>query len=166
MKSETWLTPPYILDALGVFDLDPCAAPEPRPWPTADRHIALPEDGLVADWAGRIWLNPPYSRKARDWLAKLAQHGRGTALTFARTETAWFVQTVWEQATALLFLHGRIHFHYPDGTRAPANSGAPSVLVAYGEYDTEKLATSGIAGTFMRLKSLPQSGIEAAGDIS
>lgn len=30
-NKEEWLTPPYILEALGGFDLDPCA-PEFRPW--------------------------------------------------------------------------------------------------------------------------------------
>lgn len=45
---ERWLTPPSILTALDPFDLDPCAAPEPRPWPTADRHITRSEDGLTA----------------------------------------------------------------------------------------------------------------------
>src|SRR5437867_202275 len=50
MQTDVWLTPPHILAALGPFDLDPCAAPEPRPWPTAERHIALPDDGLAADW--------------------------------------------------------------------------------------------------------------------
>jgi len=50
--NETWLTPPAILHALGDFDLDPCAAPSPRPWPTAARHIELPEDGLTANWGG------------------------------------------------------------------------------------------------------------------
>ena len=29
-----WLTPPYVLDALGEFDLDPCS-PVVRPWDTA-----------------------------------------------------------------------------------------------------------------------------------
>lgn len=54
MKSDTYLTPREIIDALGPFELDPCAAPEPRPWPTAERHIVLPEDGLAADWGGGI----------------------------------------------------------------------------------------------------------------
>lgn len=92
--TTTWLTPPHITNALGAFDLDPCAAPSPRPWPTAARHIELPEDGLAADWDGRVWLNPPYSFAAWKWLAKLAEHGRGTALVFARTETAGFVSEV------------------------------------------------------------------------
>jgi hypothetical protein len=150
MISDTWLTPPEILEALGPFDLDPCAAPEPRPWPTAARHIARPENGLTAIWAGRVWLNPPSSREAAAWIGRLARHGYGTALIFARTETTWFVKHVWRAATAALFLHGRLYFHRPDGSRAPANSGAPSVLVAYGEHDAKQLRGCGLAGTFVR----------------
>lgn len=154
-KTTTWLTPPEITDALGEFDLDPCAAPSPRPWPTAARHIELPEDGLAAEWEGRVWLNPPYSFEAWKWLDKLATHGKGTALIFARTETAGFVAQVWERATAILFLHGRLFFHYPDGTRAPANSGAPSCLVAYGVDDAHRLLVSGLPGTYIPLDRKP-----------
>lgn len=151
--TTTWLTPPDLIAALGPFDLDPCAAPSPRPWPTAARHIELPEDGLTAEWSGRVWLNPPYSSAAWLWLSKLAEHGRGTALVFARTETAGFVSEVWGKAHALLFLHGRLHFHYPDGRRARANSGAPSVLVAYGWDDAERLRHADLDGTLVRLRT-------------
>lgn len=151
--SEVWLTPPEIIRALGTFDLDPCAAPPPRPWDTASSHIALPEDGLAADWWGRVWVNPPYGRKTRAWLARLADHGRGTALIFARTETEMFISQVWERADAVMFLYGRLHFHRPDGTRARANAGAPSVLVAYGEEDVEALRSCGLSGRFLRLTS-------------
>jgi hypothetical protein len=154
-ETTTWLTPPEVIAALGPFDLDPCAAPSPRPWPTAARHIELPEDGLAAEWSGRVWLNPPYSFEAWVWLRKLADHGRGTALVFARTETAGFVDAVWRRATALLFLHGRLYFHRPDGTRAAANSGAPSVLVAYGFDDAATLLDAvdegRLAGTYVPL---------------
>ena len=131
--TTTWLTPPDLIEKLGPFDLDPCAAPSPRPWPTAARHIELPEDGLAAEREGHVWLNPPYSFAAWKWLDKLAMHGDGIALIFARTETAGFVEQVWGKATGVLFLHGRLYFHRPDGTRAAANSGAPSCLVAYGQ---------------------------------
>lgn len=151
MATATWLTPPHIIDALGTFDLDPCAAPEPRPWSTASEHYALPQqDGLALPWHGRVWLNPPYSREAVVWLERLADHGTGTALVFARTETSWFVEQVWKRASLLLFLAGRVHFHHADGTRAPANSGAPSVLAAYGDHDAELLAAADIPGALTR----------------
>jgi hypothetical protein len=151
MISDVWLTPPDIIKSLGAFDLDPCAAPEPRPWDTATRHITLPDDGLVADWAGRVWLNPPYSSEAVKWLRKMAIHNHGTALVFARTETEWFTETIWRAATAVLFIEGRLYFHRQDGTRAAANAGAPSCLVAYGHRDARILAMSGIKGGFVRL---------------
>lgn len=153
MLSDTWLTPPEILAALGPFDLDPCAAPEPRLWPTAARHISRPDDGLAAEWHGRVWLNPPYSRQAVHWIARLADHGTGTALVFARTETSWFVQHIWRRADALLFLHGRIRFLLPSGEPYHDNAGAPSVLVAYGDADAGLLQRSGLSGAFVRLDS-------------
>ena len=147
--TTTWLTPPHVLEALGSFDLDPCAAPG---WPTAREHYTLPTDGLATPWYGRVWLNPPYGKEAWVWLDRLAEHGTGTALIFARTETKGFISEVWFKAAALLFLHGRLHFHRPDGTRAPANSGAPSVLVAYGDQDADLLASCSLPGTFIDMR--------------
>lgn len=144
--NETWLTPPHILTALGSFDLDPCAAPSPRPWPTAAHHIELPTDGLAAEWSGRVWCNPPYGKEAPRWLEKLAAHGNGIALVFARTETAMFHEHVWQRAHAVLFLRGRLVFCDRTGKPAAANSSAPSCLIAYGEANAEILANCGLAG--------------------
>lgn len=146
MLSDTWLTPKPIIEALGLFDLDPCAAPG---WPTAHNHICLPEDGLAAPWEGRVWLNPPYGRESAAWLSKLADHGRGTALIFARTETAMFAKHVWPKASGIHFLTGRLHFHHADGTRAAANAGAPSCLISYGYDDSLALRKCGLPGVFV-----------------
>jgi len=137
MKSDVWLTPPGILSLLGSFDLDPCAAPPPRPWSTAARHISLPDDGLSSEWTGRVWLNPPFGSQARLWLRKLKDHGNGIALIPARTETAMFYESVWNGADSVCFIKGRPHFHYPDGSRAPFNSGAPICLVSYGRKNSD-----------------------------
>lgn len=143
-KSTTYLTPPEILARLGPFDLDPCAAPSPRPWPTAARHIEMPEDGLAAVWEGRVFCNPPFGREAAAWLAKMAAHGNGIALVPARTETAMFYRSVWGVASGVLFLRGRPHFHRADGSRLPFNSGAPIALIAYGATSAEVLQTCGL----------------------
>ena len=130
---EEWLTPPHIIEALGPFDLDPCA-PIVRPWDTATRHYCFPnEDGLALPWEGRVWMNPPYGNKTERWLRKMAGHGNGIALIFARTETAMFFESVWHKASAILFLRRRIVFCHVNGTPATGNAGAPSCLVAYGK---------------------------------
>ena len=143
MKSDTWLTPPEILQSLGGFDLDPCC-PAEMPWPTAGRMISPPLDGLSEEWLGRVWLNPPFGTQAAKWLAKMARHGNGIALIPARTETRMFYDSVWGAADDVLFLQGRPHFHRADGTRAAFNSGAPIALVAYGNANVRILETCGL----------------------
>lgn len=150
--TNDWITPRSIIDAIGPFDLDPCACAV-QPWPTARRMVAPPNDGLAEQWFGRVWLNPPYGKEAAIWLERMADHGSGTALLFARTETEMFHRFVWPRARALLFFEGRLHFHYPDGSRAKGNAGGPSVLIAYGDYDALVLGRNRrIEGAFMDIK--------------
>lgn len=143
MKNDEWLTPPEIIKALGEFDLDPCA-PVRRPWPTAFRHFTIHDDGLSLEWHGRVWCNPPFGREAIYWLRRCARHRNAIALIPARTETAMFYETVWGVADAVLFIRGRPHFHYVDGRRASANSGAPICLVAYGTDNADALRQSNL----------------------
>lgn len=148
---DEWLTPPHILEALGKFDLDPCA-PVIRPWATAAKHYSFNENGLAQPWAGRVWLNPPYGNKTGDWLNRLAGHGNGIALIFARTETSMFFEHVWRKAHALFFIEGRLHFHHADGRRAAANAGGPSVLVAYGNDCALTLCETKLPGQFVQMR--------------
>lgn len=143
MKNDEWLTPPEIVRACGEFDLDPCA-PVVRPWDTARQHFTKNDDGLAQTWSGRVWCNPPFGREAIKWLRRMAEHGNGIALIPARTETVMFYETVWAAADAVLFIKGRPHFHYVDGQRAAANSGAPICLVAYGLENVVALRRSGL----------------------
>lgn len=144
---DEWLTPPEILRPLGRFDLDPCASVV-RPWPTADQHYTVRDNGLSLPWSGRIWLNPPYGADAEAWLRKLAEHGNGMALIFARTETRPWLDLVWGKASALLFLHKRVRFCDTSG-RPGTQPCAPSVLVAYGGGNAACLASCGLTGAFV-----------------
>lgn len=141
--SNDWITPRHVLDALGEFDLDPCAC-DPQPWQTA--ATMWTEHGLGRPWFGQVWLNPPYGRETIKWLRKLSKHGSGIALIFARTETEFFCQYVWPCAAGILFLSRRLPFCRPDGTACKHNSGGPSCLVAYGPECAERLLHSGLAG--------------------
>jgi hypothetical protein len=153
VKGETdeWLTPPDLLDRLGAFDLDPCSPGDRRPWDTARVHYDEHQNGLAQEWHGRVWCNPPYS-DAATWLSRLANHGQGTALIFARTETAIWFDHVWPIASAILFIRGRLFFHHIDGRRAKHNSGAPSALIAYGDEDARVLSTQPVRGHYVDLR--------------
>jgi hypothetical protein len=94
-------------------------------------------------------VNPPYS-SVGPWLSKLADHGTGVALIFARTETKVFREQVWERATAVRFLRGRLTFHQANGRPGKWNGGAPSVLVAYGHADAAALVdVAGYPGAYV-----------------
>ena len=153
-NNDEWLTPPEILRALGPFDLDP-AAPIIRPWDMAARHYTKLDDGMAQPWESRVWLNPPYGRETFRWLARLAEHGSGLALIFARTETVGFHEQIWAKAHAIFFFRGRLRFHYVNGVQGgPAN--APSCLVSYSDADTARLqqahAQGRLAGALINLR--------------
>ena len=155
--SQVHITPRFIIEATGPFDLDPCAA-DPRPWDCAAANLTEADDGLSHEWWGRIWLNPPFHRyHVGTWIARLADHGRGTALLHARTETEWF-KIIWRNAAAILFLGQRLTFRKPDGALQTtkkgevANSGAPPVLCAFGFDDADALAGCGLDGAFVPLR--------------
>lgn len=150
---DEWLTPPHVLSALGKFDLDPCACDEPRPWPTADRHFVRADNGLALPWSGRVFLNPPYGGPSivGPWVRRMVEHGHGTALIFARTETEIFHECVWGAASAIFFFAGRLTFCHRTGKPAQHNGGAPSCLVAYGAADARALLACRLPGHFVPL---------------
>ena len=142
--SEEWLTPPAIVEALGPFDLDPCASLN-RPWDTAVKHYTVEDDGLSQPWKGRVWMNPPYGRETSKWLKKLAEYGNGIALIFARTDTRMFHDYIWGAADAIFFFKGRLKFYTVEGKES-GTAGAASCLVAYGEANVQRLFDVGLKG--------------------
>ena len=150
-KTE-WLTPPEILTHLGEFDVDPCA-PVNRPCDIAKQRYTIHDNGLQQQWHGRVFCNPPYGRETEIWLQKCAEHGNAIALTFARTETNMFFNTVWNKANAVFFIKSRLKFYHVNGKQGGA-AGAPSVLIAYGIVNAIKLhyLEEHIQGKFISLR--------------
>jgi len=162
-ESKEWYTPRGIFDALGLeFDLDPCSpGAEIVPWIPAKRHLTYLDNGLIAHWEGRVFMNPPYGMDTPEWfkhfvLAYEAGCCDGIALVFARTDTRWFHNYI-RSADAICFVQGRISFVrakdeekdidypalYAQGKYEPKGGcGAASMLVAFGEECAEKLFKS------------------------
>jgi hypothetical protein len=139
-----YLTPRFVLDALGPFDLDPCASVV-RPWPMAAKHYTIEDNGLEQPWQGLVWLNPPFGRGAdgtceADWIRKLSQHGAGgIALTSpAKTETKMFQDIILPRCAGILLLTPRLKFCNVDGSEMGGTFGA-SCLVAFGCIAWERL---------------------------
>lgn len=155
--SDEWLTPPEIIRALGPFDLDPCTtydqAHSGLPWHTATKMFSKEDNGLAKPWSGFVWMNPPYGTKTGHWLAKLAKHGNGIALVFARTDVGWFHDLIFKSASGLFFPAGRIRFYKPDGRPGGYTGGAPSVFVSFGEEAALRLAGLNMTGRFVRMDS-------------
>lgn len=147
-KSDVWLSPSVVIERLGLdYDLDPCTIPGGVPWIPATKTYSLPDDGLALPWSGRVWLNPPYGKRAAAWVERLADHGWGIALVFARTDVRWWHRAA-PRASAVCFIEGRLTFVPGTGQSAPGNSGGPSALLAFGEDCARAVRRSGLGITY------------------
>lgn len=116
-----YLTPKFITDALGPFDLD-VAAPVYRPWEIATECFTGEHTGgqcgLKTPWHGFVWCNPPYGKRngENDFIEKMARHNNGFALVSSKTETVLWHDTIWPCHSAILFFRRRLNFLKNDGT--------------------------------------------------
>jgi transcriptional regulator with XRE-family HTH domain len=131
-----WETPSDLAAALtaavGGFDLDPCAASTDRRRARVKARILLTasDNGLTAPWRGTVFVNPPYGRALRRWVAKCAAAAQSGAVVVgvlpARPDTRWWHDCVAGQASVFM-LRGRLRFG-GDGGRAPF----PSAVAVWG----------------------------------
>lgn len=150
--THEWLTPRWIIEKLGPFELDPCYS-LPHPWETATHYYTKEDNGLLQPWYGFVWCNPPYGEHTEKWLARMSEHRRCIGLIFARTETKMFRQYIWDKAVGVLFLYGRLKFYRPDGTAASMTAGAPSCLIAWDEEGYRRLLRiDGAHGKLVRIR--------------
>lgn len=143
-ESIEWYTPPYVFDAIGLrYDLDPCSPGEGKSFVPADKFYTIEDDGLTSDWAGRVWMNPPYNSEIVPWMQKFAEHKNGIALVFSRTDTRWF-QSIVETADLVCFISRRVKFFKGGMENQPGTPGAGSCLIANGQDCVDAVLESGL----------------------
>ena len=133
-------TPKYVFDALGLqFDLDVCGPEGGLPWIPAKRTFSEIEDGLVQQWYGRVWMNPPYS-KPSPWVDKWLENGNGVMLApFSKSH--WFMK-LWNSEAAILTNPVNFKFMKPDGSNYAI--AFPTAFWAIGETNITALKMSGL----------------------
>lgn len=88
LTRDDYYTPAWVFERMGLtFDLDVCAPPGGVPWVPAARYLTQADDGLVAPWEGRVWMNPPYSQ-ATPWVHRFMAHRHGVCL-MNHAKSAW-----------------------------------------------------------------------------
>lgn len=118
-----WYTPPELLHLVYQvmsIDLDPCSPDVPTV--DASNFFTKKDDGLLHDWFGNVFLNPPYGRGIGRWIEKLVseyQSGKvlnAIVLIPGRTDTKWFAELV-SHVDIACFITGRVSFIEPSGLR-------------------------------------------------
>lgn len=128
-----WYTPPQYIEAartvLVTIDLDPASSDMAQKTVKASKYFTINDDGLMEQWNGRVWLNPPYAQPAiHNFMQKAVDEfnaGRMTEaiiLTHNYTDTTWF-HIAARCASAICFTRGRIGFLSPEGTKAAPTQG-------------------------------------------
>lgn len=156
--SVIWLTPKYIIDALGgPFDLDPCA-PDFIPFKIANNTFNKTQNGLIQDWKKYkdVFINPPYDYiSLKEYTNKAIEHKECIMLIFARVDTELFQDKIFPNAYSIFFLKGRIKFLDKEGNVGKSCAGAPSCLIAFSENMHKKLEFAHknyLKGTLIKLK--------------
>lgn len=141
--SNEWYTPSEYIEAarevMGAIDLDPASNALANETVQAARYFTQEDDGLAQEWAGRVWLNPPYGvtdgkSNAGIWADRLiAEYRAGKVreavlLVNANTERGWFTP-LWD--FPICFTNHRIQFYTVDGVGAQPIDG--NALVYFGE---------------------------------
>ncbi len=122
-ESNEWYTPIEYLDSaravLGAIDVDPASAGAANENVQAAVYYTAETDGLLQDWPGRVWLNPPWGGAQATFVNKLLQQFDAGITTEAillvnahSTDTTWF-QPLWNHI--LCFTDHRINFYGTEG---------------------------------------------------
>jgi hypothetical protein len=119
------------------FDLDVCAPPGGVAWIPAKRFYTQADDGLVAPWKGRVWMNPPYSDPG-PWVRRFIEHANGVCLV-PHAKSAWFIDLLRTEAAIATPAIFKFVSTFNDGAIF-----MPTMFAAFGDECVEAIGRLGV----------------------
>jgi DNA N-6-adenine-methyltransferase (Dam) len=181
-KSNEWYTPSLYVEAArkvmgGSIDLDPASCEMANRTVKAKKIYTIEDNGLVQQWHGNVWLNPPFSRdmslpnERRSNIAKWTSmliHGyqsgdivQSVLLATAQIGAAWF-NPLWNYP--ICFTDHTVRFFLPHGSVKKGREGASTdghlfgtVFVYLGPNEQKFIDTFSQFGTIAKRVSTPKS---------
>ena len=127
-NSDEWFTPQNFFDEINKefnFTLDVAATVDNT---KCKKFFTIKDNGLIQNWEGVIWCNPPYS-DIKLWVEKAYNESlKGTKIVLlipVRTDTKYFHSFIYNKAE-LRFIKGRLKF-----SDSRNSAPFPSMLVIY-----------------------------------
>jgi len=126
-----WYTPTKYIDAarevMGSIDLDPASSDIANKIVGATAYFTTQDDGRQKEWAGNIWMNPPYAQPLITEFCNLLvinykdNHIQQACVLVNNATETNFYQNMITYCDAVCFIKGRVRFLNPEGV----DTGAP-----------------------------------------
>ena len=115
-----WYTPGRFIEAarsvMGNIDLDPASSELANETVRATSYFTIEDNGLILEWFGNVWMNPPYSQPQITQFTELlsdkfdsGEIEQACVLVNNATETGWF-QRMLESCNSICLLKSRVKF--------------------------------------------------------
>jgi ParB family chromosome partitioning protein len=144
MANDEFFTPDFIIESarkvMGSIDLDPASCEAANGIVKATKFYTKEISGLRQDWAGNVWLNPPYSvGNMMPFVDKLVYNlginggfvTQAFLLCNAQTSAKWFHKAL-QNSDYMLIFDKRISFISADTMEQKKGNDRSQILFYYG----------------------------------
>ncbi|CAL9958117.1 DNA methyltransferase [Vibrio phage K225] len=133
-NNNEWRTPPRIIErarrVMGSIDTDPASSEDANKRIKAGTYYDERSDGLMQEWFGNVWMNPPYSTALIGrFCSKLEEEFKSkntkqaVVITNNGTETK-YAQSLSSICSAICLVDGRLAFELDGEVQDNNNKGS------------------------------------------
>ena len=126
-----WYSPASVVEparaTMGGIDLDPASCELANEIVKADKYYTKQDNGLLKEWTGRVWMNPPYDRGLIDQFVshlinQMSNISQAVVITHNSLETDW-AHKLLDNANAICHIKRRVQFYGKEKAKGAALQG-------------------------------------------